>query len=632
MSSSPKKPPGGTNRSTNPSQKATSSSATQSPGTPKTSSSNKTTSSKSGSSQMAPSASGVSRTKSTKGANGSPLSARASVKKPGSGAGSSKGDGAPADNAEEDSKLALIEDLKERLQHGESVTEELQKQVEVLQARLDESIRDQSKLEERAHEEEERNEGLENDRKELVRQRRELDSIYEAERASMMKEKEEAQSKEDEMHETIQRLKDALSQRDLKPPTDEGGRISRTASFQSSASGGADSNQFAPSASLQRSNSRNNSKILLQKDKVIESLRLELAEVQIKLVEMENMGGGRLQDLEKSLLEARMTNARLMEDNESFQLLLSEKTLNGDFAKGDFMRADEDEDVESDKRRLESEIQALKEQNKALTLYINKIIDRVLQHQGYEAILSNAADPPEFSSPNIDKDLPPPPPAKDAGGPSLLQRAKSVAMGATAARPRPRPVSYMPPAENSINSDPTTAPSIPLGRTKTNRVSSADQASLSSRRNTVDFSNPSAASVVHNMFRASSPDATPGSPAALASPRNSFFAPPVNQNYNAAAAARLPSGAQRASSTDRSTGEVDTRPSSSESGPSAEPPSPPRSVGPPERTMTGKGIKPLRLVRENAEAEEAARKAANRGSWMNMGWFQRGQGQGPSEQ
>jgi hypothetical protein len=35
----------------------------------------------------------------------------------------------------------------------------------------------------------------------------------------------------------------------------------------------------------------------------------------------------RQQELEKDLLEARVANARLMEDNESYQLLLSEKTL-----------------------------------------------------------------------------------------------------------------------------------------------------------------------------------------------------------------------------------------------------------------------------------------------------------------
>src|SRR5262245_11748777 len=67
---------------------------------------------------------------------------------------------------------------------------------------------------------------------------------------------------------------------------------------------------FAPPSSIQRSDSRNHSKLIHQKDKIIEGLRLELAEVQIKLVEMENAGGGRMRELEKQLLETRMTNAR----------------------------------------------------------------------------------------------------------------------------------------------------------------------------------------------------------------------------------------------------------------------------------------------------------------------------------
>ena len=60
-----------------------------------------------------------------------------------------------------------------------------------------------------------------------------------------------------------------------------------------------DGNSFAPPSSLQRSDSRNSSKLILQKDKLIESLRLELAEAQIKLVESENQGGGRLQEVER---------------------------------------------------------------------------------------------------------------------------------------------------------------------------------------------------------------------------------------------------------------------------------------------------------------------------------------------
>jgi hypothetical protein len=118
---------------------------------------------------------------------------------------------------------------------------------------------------------------------------------------------------------------------------------------------------------------------------------LELAEAQIKLVESENQGGGRLQEVERLLMEARMANARLVEDNESYQLLLQEKTLKGDFGQNDFSYmstganqdalnalegkaggsslADELSDateVESDAyRRLEGDYKSIKEQNKA---------------------------------------------------------------------------------------------------------------------------------------------------------------------------------------------------------------------------------------------------------------------------
>ncbi|KAL9071056.1 MAG: hypothetical protein Q9157_005589, partial [Trypethelium eluteriae] len=177
-----------------------------------------------------------------------------------------------------------------------------------------------------------------------------------------------------------------------------------------------ESGQLAPS--LQRSNSSSaNSKLVMQKDKIIESLRLELAEVQIKVVEMENMGGGKLREVEKALMETRMANARLMEDNESFQLLLSEKTLNGDFSNGLLSgRSDvhqrtpsrdgpsngggsladelQSVDTESDgggegehDKKLNAEINSLRDQNKALTLYINSIIERLLNHKGLESVL-----------------------------------------------------------------------------------------------------------------------------------------------------------------------------------------------------------------------------------------------------
>lgn len=176
---------------------------------------------------------GVARTRSVRSGNGTPLSARAAVKKPGAPSGLSQtASNTSQDGADEDAReetAALIHELKERLQKAETASEEYQKQIEVLGSRLDEAVKDQARLEERVHEEEERVEGLENEKRESIRQHRELEAIYEAERAASMKEKEEAQSNEDALQDTIQRLKEAVAMKDLRS---EGGedapRLSRT--------------------------------------------------------------------------------------------------------------------------------------------------------------------------------------------------------------------------------------------------------------------------------------------------------------------------------------------------------------------------------------------------------------------
>jgi hypothetical protein len=377
---------------------------------------------------------------------------------------------------------------------------------------------------------------------------------------------------------------------------------------------------------LNRSDSRNNSKLLLQKDRLIESLRLELAEAQIKLVESENMGGGRFQEVERLLLEARMTNARLMEDNESYQLLLQEKTLTGDFAKSNFMAASHNADAlnalegrtsapsladelseaaegESDNyRRLEAELKSAKDQNKALTLYINKIIERLLQHQDFEAILDQSSDFRPGGAANVDKELPPPPPPKDqASGPSILQRAKSVAMGATR---RPRPQSQMPAAHSALT-DPDTAPSIPFGLARSASFRTGG------RPKSEQYTG-GAANVVNQMYKGGQTSPPLHGPQ---TPRHSqsFFAPPV-PGGNPNAAHRVPS-----------TGQVPTAgnfpgmksESSSDSGEVTTPPSqsPPRAEK--ATTFAGNKPRPLRLVQDHPENRREEDKN-KRASWM--GW------------
>lgn len=167
---------------------------------------------------------GVARARSIRG--GTPVSARASVQRPGAGA-SNLSNSSMASSADDDARaetVALLDDLKERLRKTETMSEQFQKQAQVLQSRLDEALQEQGKLEDRLHESEEKLETLENDKRDALRQRREMESIYEAERSSMTKEREEMSNREEEMQTIIQRLKDSLSQRSNM---DEESRISR---------------------------------------------------------------------------------------------------------------------------------------------------------------------------------------------------------------------------------------------------------------------------------------------------------------------------------------------------------------------------------------------------------------------
>ncbi|KAH6641783.1 hypothetical protein F5144DRAFT_147948 [Chaetomium tenue] len=595
-----------------------------------------------------PGAAGVARTRSTR--TGTPVSARAAAHQRresmlsngptmnGRGTNSPDIDREEAIRAE---TVAIIDDLKERLAKAESGFESYKRQTEVMQNKLDDAMKEQAKLEEKVHESDEQIESLRNEKREAARQMREMETIYEGERSAMMKEKDDMANREEEMQTVIQRLKDSLAQRNLDEDRPTRQSVNSSPSI--------DNGSFAPPSSIQRSDSRNNSKLLLQKDKVIESLRLELAEAQLKLVESQNTDGGRLQDVERQLMEARVANARLMEDNEGYQLLLQDKTLKGDFATNDFSYsaasanqdalaalegrasgtslADELSGINDDhapehdpeQRLLEAELNKVKDQNKALTLYINKIIERLLEHRGFEHILDQSND---FKGPpDTDKDLPPPPPPKPAAsGASLLQRAKSMAIGSAstaAPRPKPRPMTFMPSANlPSALSNPDTAPSIPIGLSRTTST-------RRSRPMSDQYTNlPGAASIVNAMYKGPSSSDGPLSPS-LRSSQN-FFLPQGAGNRNSSGGGggggNFPGMKSETSSTSGDSVSFSTTTGGADG--LSTPPSqasPPRSVHHEKNSTTFAGNKPrpLRLVQENVEATAAAN-AARRQSWV--GW------------
>ena len=609
---------------------------------------------------------------------GTPVSARAAVSQRREsllgnnvGIGGSNANGPSNADVEREEALraetvALLDNLKERLAKAETASESYKRQTEVLQDKLDEALKEQAKLEEKVHENEEQIEALINEKREAARQMREMESIYEAERSAMMKEKDEMANHEEEMQTVIQRLKDSLAQRNLedyRPTRQRKCRLSGVRSVSrgrlftdqyraaSTSSSNIDNGSFAPPSSIQRSDSRNNSKLLLQKDKLIESLRLELAEAQIKLVESENQGGGRLQEVERLLMEARMANARLMEDNESYQLLLQEKTLKGDFGTSDFSymggasanqdalaalegrasgtsladelseAADIDHPQETDgeaQRRLEGELKTVKDQNKALTLYINKIIERLLQHQDFEHILDQSSD---FKAPpNTNKDLPPPP-EKQAAVPSLLQRAKSIAIGGNSApKQKVRPMSYITSANTasagpSPITNPDTAPSIPIGLNRTTSMRTPRSRPMSEQ-----YTGGAAASIVNAMYKGT-PEG-PMSPSLRAS--QTFFLPQGVGNRSSSGTGGYPMSTGSSAMTGNFPGmKSETSSTSGESITGAESITTPSSASPPRphregATFAGNKPRPLRLVQENAEAQAAQANANRRQSWI--GW------------
>ncbi|KHJ30064.1 putative m serotype protein [Erysiphe necator] len=190
----------------------------------------------------------------------------------------------------------LLEDLSERLRKSEELSNEHQKQIQALQSRLEETTKEKVSLEEKVHENEERIEILENEKREAIRSKRELEAIYEAEKASVIKEREEASNREEELQMIIQRLKESQN---TQLNGDEEFRTNRRSN---NTSPNLENGQFTTSG-LNRSDSLNNSKLLLQKDRLIESLRMELAECQTKIVESENTGENRLQDIVLNLLD-----------------------------------------------------------------------------------------------------------------------------------------------------------------------------------------------------------------------------------------------------------------------------------------------------------------------------------------
>ncbi|KAF3182923.1 hypothetical protein TWF132_007043 [Orbilia oligospora] len=485
-----------------------------------------------------------------------------------------------------------MEDLKKKVAEAEAknlaMEEDFAKQIKALQARIDEASAEQSKLEDQLASRTDAAETLENDLKELQRAKRDQEKLFEAERTAFMTEKDEMSEKEEAQTQIIQRLKQALNSRD-KPSSDVPDTVEE---------------EDVPIVSPRSTGTG-------QKDKIIESLRIELAEAQTRFSEALKLEERKFQDATDQLAELRKSNAKLQDENESFQLLLGQATMNGDIRNGFLGQHIEDsdsssqtkqeslgstlaEEIESasqkeeqdDYKKLENEIKSLKDQNKAMTLYINTMIERLLD-SNQENILDR--------TPANEKALPPVP--QESLPPVLPQRSKSIFVK----RPPIRASMPPPPRNTGVEEDDMISP---ITRRQTMHITSSTF-TPGHRRSQSDTKSPTSPpanySLVNPMYRMDGDSSPPT--------KTTFYTGPRFGNGPLSPGARGPASSSN----------------SSESGEAT-----PRDPNDPNHhtlsgQMTGKTLRPLRLVEGPAPPKPSTPRnvSGNRTSWMG-GWFSKG--------
>ncbi|KAF9983390.1 hypothetical protein BGZ65_001857 [Modicella reniformis] len=174
-------------------------------------------------------------------------------------------------------------------------------------------------------------------------------------------------------------------------------------------------------------NTAANTRALRAHEKMVAELRRQILAMNQDMIERQYTFRLRESELQAEVSQARELNRNLVEENESFQLLLHEKSMNGEFMQTSIMKntnydddligtptssannrstslADElgkalsqlssSEELIAQLNALEEEKKTLKEDNKALNLYISKILTRIMEKPQMMALLASDYNPP----------------------------------------------------------------------------------------------------------------------------------------------------------------------------------------------------------------------------------------------
>ncbi|OLL22983.1 hypothetical protein NEOLI_004429, partial [Neolecta irregularis DAH-3] len=207
-------------------------------------------------------------------------------------------------------KLQELDDLRGQLARSESTSVQLQKQIKALRVELGSSLTAQVRLEEHVNQKDIRGLQLDAEVKDLARAKKDLEKAIETERAEFAKDKEEWMIKDEELGLQLRALKEIINERSSSRRSsvcDNPLRISLSAKELDPPDL---PGHFAPTPSSPQLPASGFAKSLLAKERLIDGLRLELAEAHVRLAEVDQAGDRVNRRLEEEIMDIKIDHAR----------------------------------------------------------------------------------------------------------------------------------------------------------------------------------------------------------------------------------------------------------------------------------------------------------------------------------
>ncbi|KAF9930664.1 hypothetical protein FBU30_000204 [Linnemannia zychae] len=185
-----------------------------------------------------------------------------------------------------------------------------------------------------------------------------------------------------------------------------------------------------PSAVQQQiaENNAAHTRALRAQENIVKELRKQILSMNQDLIERQRNFTLKETELQAQIAQAQELNRSLMEENESYQMLLHEKSMNGEFMQTSIMKntgynddpsatplatqgsgsinlADElgkafsRSPMPDSEKSLEEEVKTLRESNTALGLYIARILSRIMENPHLQAVLAADYSPRKASIP-----------------------------------------------------------------------------------------------------------------------------------------------------------------------------------------------------------------------------------------